>query len=107
MAGYAVESAIKVRLAEEFRRHTVPTKRQVDAVYSHDLDNLIAAARLKTDLETRGTANTLFRRNWDIVKTWRVESRYEPRRSAAEARGMLRAIADEPDGVLVWIRGYW
>ncbi|MDR3622407.1 MAG: hypothetical protein P4L85_23860 [Paludisphaera borealis] len=47
-----------------------------------------------------------FRANWKVVKEWAVTSRYDEK-SEAEARKLVAAITDEPNGVMIWIRNYW
>lgn len=104
MAGYAIECAIKVKLAEQFKKHTVPTQKQVNEVYSHDLEKLMGSAGLEANLKVDCQINPTLRRNWNIVKSWAVDTRYTPRRSQTEARAMLEAVAGPIDGVLSWLQ---
>jgi HEPN domain-containing protein len=107
MAGYAVECALKACIAQQFKRQTVPPKKLVDGVYQHDLTQLLGLADLSTRLGTASGSNLALSRNWDIVKGWRVESRYSPRRLRAEAHDLVAAVSDPNDGVLRWIQAFW
>jgi hypothetical protein len=107
MAGYAVECAIKVQIAARFLRHTVPTRQLFHGIYQHDLKELLAAAGLTEALKADSKADAALLRNWEIVKGWTVDTRYDPHRRFAEARDMLDAVAHPVNGVLSWIQRYW
>ena len=51
-------------------------------------------------------ANAALFDNWTEAKEWEETSRYE-QKSQQEAQAMYHAIANNPDGVLSWIRKHW
>jgi len=107
MVGYVIECALKARIAQRFARHTIPERQLLEGVYQHDLEKLLTVAGLRSDLNAAMSQNASLRNNWNIVKNWKVDSRYIPRRSRAEARDMLTAVSDPVNGVLSWIQAYW
>jgi len=52
LAGYAIECALKARIASQFRADEIPDKNLVNKVYVHDLANLLRLAGLEAELET-------------------------------------------------------
>ena len=106
LAGYAVECALKACIAKRTQEHDFPEKGS-GKYYSHDLEDLFAFARLKTDLDLALQANLAIRTNWDIVNNWSEESRYETGKTLQEATGLLTAIEDQTGGLLPWLRQRW
>jgi hypothetical protein len=105
LAGYAVECALKACIAKQKKRFEFPPKRQiVDKMYGHNLSTLLDLAGLKTQLDTAIAANADLAANWNTVKEWTVESRYET--SGLNGRDMYNAVTG-PNGVLPWIRLRW
>jgi hypothetical protein len=51
LAGYAVECALKARIAAEFRANEIPDKSRVNSIYTHNLRELLGLAGLKEELE--------------------------------------------------------
>jgi hypothetical protein len=111
VAGYVVECALKscvlarmVHTGWVFRE-----KVKVDDCLSHEFLKIIHIAGLTDELNARlktsAVAGDAFVTNWDSANQWRVNSRYEAR-TEIEARALYNAIADEPHGVLRWIRNY-
>jgi hypothetical protein len=111
--GYAVEFSLKscvlarmIHTGWVFLDHE---KGEADCK-THDFPRLIKFAGLLDDLNNRLKESVrvedAFVRNWDIVKAWKVDSRYDPK-TEVDARKLYCAITDEPDGVLKWIRNYW
>jgi HEPN domain-containing protein len=75
LAGYAVESALKVVVAGKFREDTIPLKRFVDNIHTHDLERLIREAGMDDDfLEAK--KHLVFRTHWQTVAEWKPEIRY-------------------------------
>ena len=105
LGGYAIECALKARIARETRRHEFPPKKSfVRAVYSHDLENLLKLAGLQDQLEKDMKANPGLAANWGVVKSWKEESRYVT--SGLKGKDFFDAIVG-PDGVLPWIKQRW
>jgi hypothetical protein len=113
VAGYAVECALKACL---LKRMVLTgwvfddSAKRVDECRTHDVFALIRIAGMQGDLDRIHAAGTpeglAFQANWKVVKKWNVASRYNER-SEAEAKELIAAITDEPDGVMTWIRNYW
>jgi HEPN domain-containing protein len=105
LAGYAVEIGLKAAIASQFRANTIPEKRFVIDIYSHDLRKLIEVAGLTQQLAVARQSNG-FDANWATIENWRPESRYVMV-GRASARAMVGAVDDPQDGVLHWIRSHW
>ncbi len=107
-AGYAVECALKAcLLARMIHTAWVFEERwKAQDCLTHDFTELIRLAGLTAELGTQMAAGGPFSRNWDESIKWKVTSRYESK-SETEAKVLYAAIADDPDGVLKWIRRYW
>jgi HEPN domain-containing protein len=105
LAGYAVECALKACIAKQRKRFEFPPKRSiVERMYSHNLDSLLDAADLKAQLEKEIAANPDFTANWNTVRDWTSESRYET--SGLNGKELYNAVTG-PNGVLPWIRLRW
>jgi hypothetical protein len=105
LAGYAVECALKACIAKQRRRFEFPPKRRsVDKMYSHNLETLVDVAGLGLQLKKQIAANPDFAANWNTVKDWTEESRYET--SGLNAKDLYNAVTG-PNGVLPWIRLHW
>lgn len=106
LSGLAVECAIKACIAKQIQRYTFPDKALAEQSWVHDLRKLLRAADLWAELEASMRTSTMLRANWRDIKDWRVDSRYQ---SANEitARDMLRAAAEQPAGVFLWVQARW
>jgi len=105
LAGYSIECALKACIARRTKRHDFPDKKAVDKSYTHNLEQLVAAAELKPLLDAEIQTNQAFALGWAVAKDWTEESRYE-RRGRQQARDLLRAVGAR-SGVLAWVRRYW
>ena len=104
LAGYSVECALKACLCKQIREHHFPP-RNTDKYYSHQLVTLAREAGVEEVLE----ANSDLRRNWNIVKDWSEQTRYELGEDSAKIRAerLMAAIADEDHGVLGCLFKHW
>lgn len=59
------------------------------------------------DWENERNADPLLQENWNIVKNWSEESRYQANRTEKEAQDYYSAVADVDHGVLRCIRNFW
>jgi len=107
MAGYAVECALKSCLAKRINKHDFPDRKLTNDCYTHDLQKLVNAADLKALLEGAYSSNTNLERNWEIVRDWSAEDRYNPNISRGEAHDLYRAITERRGGVFTWLRIHW
>jgi hypothetical protein len=107
IAGYAVECALKSRLAKHTREQDFPDKKRTLDAHTHSLVKLIELATLDEDLnKTQRVSNPALYSHWQIVKDWSEQSRYE-QFSEARARQLYLAITDADGGVLPWIKKDW
>ena len=105
LGGYAVECALKACIAKMARRHEFPLKADyVRRVYTHNLEELLRLANLEKQLERDMTTNPVLAGNWDVVRKWSEESRYQS--SGLDGRNLLAAVIG-PNGVLQWIKQHW
>jgi HEPN domain-containing protein len=107
LAGYAAELGLKAVLAGRFRGDEIPDKGFVNSIYTHSLATLVDRAGLKADLEARQRQDQRFATNWEVVKDWNEDSRYEiiPE---GDARELLEALSANPaSGVFQWIQMHW
>jgi hypothetical protein len=106
LAGYAVEFAFKACIAKQISGETIPEKKFILDIHTHDLSKLAGLAGLRNALQTEQDADREFHANWGIAAQWAPEVRYEPTdRSMAQL--LLGAIADPQHGVLQWIEKHW
>jgi HEPN domain-containing protein len=105
LAGFAVECALKACIAKKTRRHDFPAdKEYAGKVYTHNLDQLLKLAHLEAQLHQDMEGQPKLADNWNIVRDWKVDSRYET--SKLGGRNMTRAV-NSVDGVLQWIKLHW
>lgn len=106
LAGYSVELALKACIAKNFRSGVLPDKRFVLSIHTHKLEDLVAVAKLKNDMERIIAINSRFAGNWGRVKEWNEEARYEIWDIVA-ATELFEAISDSADGVLQWLKKHY
>lgn len=106
LAGYAVECGIKAVIAMSFRANVLPSLRFVQAIYKHDLVELLTLAGLKRDLDVAMAADVQLSANWAFASGWKETSRYE-RIDPFTANRMLAAVGDAEAGVLQWLKTRW
>ncbi|MER8975675.1 MULTISPECIES: hypothetical protein [unclassified Mesorhizobium] len=104
--GYAAEIAIKSRISRLFRPDTIPDKKFVQDIYSHDLNKLIALAGLSVELAESRAASPVFDGHWSAVSDWNEASRYDII-DVFEATAMRNAMVDEEQGIIRWLRERW
>lgn len=88
------------------QRYDFPDRDLAVRSYTHNLWQLVHAARLDVALRAELAGNPMFSAHLELVKSWSEQSRYE-RHGEHEARALYTAIADPNDGVLRWIRQSW
>jgi HEPN domain-containing protein len=106
LAGYAVECALKACVAKRTQEHDFPEKGSAK-YYSHDLEDLLDFAKLRTELEQVFVTDKSMRTNWTILQNWSEESRYERGKTDRDATDLLAAIEDSTGGLLPWLRQRW
>jgi HEPN domain-containing protein len=106
LAGYAVEAALKACIAKLMKSEEFPDKNFAEKCWTHNLQQLIALAGLKADLDTALRTDADLQDNWDCVKDWTESSRYA-RTPKAKAEQLFDAITDKRHGVLSWLKQRW
>lgn len=106
LSGYAVECALKARIASDFGRYAMPDLRLVKDSHTHHLPTLVKLADLDGALQAEQNTNAAFAVNWAVVKDWSEHSRYEFW-SEAKARDLYAAISARKDGVFPWLAKRW
>ena len=106
LAGYSVECALKACIAKDTRRHDFPDRDTVNKIYTHDLEKLVAAAKLEDERREQAKKDPVFRGNWDVVKQWSEQTRYR-RHDREIARKLVEAIGHREHGILAWIKRHW
>lgn len=106
LAGYVVEFALKACIAKQTRIHDFPEKQRAIDSWQHDPNKLINTADLQTERNREISADKTFEANWNVVKDWKVDSRYE-HTDRRKAEALIQAISDKRHGVLRWLRRHW
>ena len=101
LAGYAVEFALKIRIiAQLMTSNSFPDRKTVENFYKHELTVL----RKLADLDVEMDKDTAVSPQWDIVKDWSEQTRYEIGKAEKVATDLYDAIEK---GVLPWIKARW
>lgn len=106
LAGYVVECALKACIAKQTRIHDFPEKQRALDSWQHDPTKLIDTARLKTERDREINADKRFAANWNVVKDWKENSRYN-HTDQRKAEALIQAISDKRHGVLRWLKRHW
>jgi hypothetical protein len=106
-AGLAVECALKARIAGQTVEHEFPDKERAAKAFTHNLESLMKLAGLESALEAQRRASAGFEENWNRIKEWKVEWRYEQLIGEPEATTFVQSVADATDGMLPWLRARW
>ncbi len=101
LAGYAVECRLKAYVLAHIERTGIifEDKRFVENCFTHDLERLMKAADLGAVFGLDIAANAALGLNWDIVRRWNVDRRYQAT-SEADARNLFEAVTHHANGVL-------
>ncbi|MFN7010133.1 MAG: hypothetical protein ACK4PN_08875 [Allorhizobium sp.] len=104
--GYAVEIALKARLARYFRADFIPDKKFVNDIYTHNLSRLVELSGLQFELRDEQRRSPRFNAHWSTVSDWSENARYDMI-DQFSAAAMRNAVAGEQDGVFEWLRNRW
>jgi hypothetical protein len=108
IAGYAIEFALKARIAAQFRADEIPDKNLVNNVHTHKLADLLRLAGLETELEAARRDDAELDRRWSTIKNWNEQARYN-----AWTKDQAADIIDAMDGsegslgVFQWLSARW
>lgn len=106
LGGYSIELALKACIADRMSHHTIPDKKFILAVHTHNLAELVGVAGLKLELRKKEDADPQFSAYWGVVAKWTPESRYESTDSMT-CQLFLSGISHNVHGVLPWIKTFW
>ena len=104
-AGYAVECALKAKIAKEFREHEIPELKRIQNIYTHDLGALLKQADLTEALDAEKQAASDIYQRWEVIKTWSESARYKVW-TADVASAMMDAVEGD-GGILKWLQKRW
>ena len=102
-----MECGLKACIARRTQRYEFPSRHTVNESHTHDLEKLLRLAGLERALAQDARARAALGVNWDTVKDWTEQSRYDVTMDMRRARDLYRAITGRRDGVLPWVRRYW
>lgn len=68
LAGYAIECAIKARIAGQFRANEIPERKLINNIYTHDLSKLLELAGLQAEIDLATQGDDDFRQKWTVVR---------------------------------------
>jgi HEPN domain-containing protein len=108
VAGYAIECALKARIAAQFRENEIPDKSLVNRIYTHDLTELLRLAGLEAELDVARNNDATINRRWSLVKNWNEQARY-----SFWTKEQAEAIIDAIDGaagiggLFEWLSTRW
>jgi HEPN domain len=105
LAGYAIECALKAKIAAEFREGEIPELRRVQSIYTHDLSALLGLSGLRDELDAERDNNPRLYERWAIIKTWSEKTRYEI--CSEESASAIMSAVDGDEGLLQWLRNRW
>jgi HEPN domain-containing protein len=109
LAGYAVECGLKAcvlaRVAVE-PEVIFGDRRFSEKCWTHGVLELVKLADLEGVRITDMAANPVLEKNWLVVEDWSENARYQAA-SYQMARKLYKAITDNRNGVMGWIRAHW
>lgn len=103
LIGYAVECALKACIVRHLPPRAMSDRKTINAFYTHDLDQLLALAELKSDL----LADADRHKCWLTVRDWSEQARYRGDVTSDAAHGLYRDCTRPGGGVLPWLRRRW
>jgi hypothetical protein len=107
LAGYALECAFKACIAKKVNQFDFPNKKLAEDSYSHDLTKLVGVAGLKQELLQKEREDQEFALNWAVAKDWSEQARYDFNIGQTKANDLYRAITNDNNGVLLWLKTFW
>lgn len=106
LGGYAIELSLKAFIANSFQSGTIPDRKHVESIYTHDLAKLVEVAGLKLERLARAKNDAAFARHWEYVAEWTESARYTIV-DEEKAHTLIDALRDPDHGVFEWIKTHW
>lgn len=104
--GYAVELGLKARLSLSFLANTIPDRKFVNDIHTHELEKLVRLAGLDVVLREDRANFPRFDAYWSKAAEWSEQSRYVIIDQLSATR-MYLAMTDQQDGVFSWLQKHW
>ncbi len=105
--GYAIECALKSCIAKRVKEFDFPDKKFANECWVHDIQKLINLAGLKDKLDIAINADATFGANWNLIKDWSEEARYNASVTRRKAEEFFEAGHNPRNGILIWIKTNW
>lgn len=109
LAGYAVECGLKscvLKRLSGFPEVIFEDKMYSKNCWTHNIEDLLDLAGLKSDRNAAIGAAPPLAANWAIVSKWSEATRYQMK-TQPEAQALCNAITDPATGVMEWIKARW
>jgi len=109
LAGYALETALKARICKILQVNYPPNNSLSRAFFTHNIEDLVILAGLKSKFDALLSSNLNFRTNWSVLTDWSEQFRYKRigTNSMQDAKDIIDALEDRNDGILTWLRKQW
>jgi HEPN domain-containing protein len=104
--GFGIEIALKARIARVFQAETIPDRKFVSDIYTHDLDKLVSLAQLAGELGSARKESPQFDAYWSTASDWSEQSRYDMI-DVFRATALKNAVLDPDQGIMQWLRNHW
>ncbi len=109
LIGYAVECGLKSCVLARVAAHPeiiFKDRNFSRSAWTHDVEGLLFVAGIRADRDADASANPGLYTNWQIVKDWNEDSRYQ-QKTRADAQSLFDAVTDAKDGVMPCMRARW
>ncbi|MDQ7090631.1 MAG: HEPN domain-containing protein [Methylococcales bacterium] len=106
LAGYALECTLKACITKQVRAFDFPDKKLANDSYTHDLTKLLKISNLNQKLREEENRSLAFKLNWNIVKSWSEEARYDCTITPIKAKEFFEAVTNNESGVLPWLKNF-
>lgn len=102
LIGYAVECGLKACVLTRVGAHpevVYEDRKFSNDAWTHDIERLVVMADIKTARDADAAANVALYQNWQWIKNWSEESRYE-QNGQPEADRLIHAVIDANSGAM-------
>jgi HEPN domain-containing protein len=108
LSGYSLECALKSCILAHVERTGAIflDKKYAEKCWTHNIVELVKQAGIALERDRATGTNPALYQNWIEVIDWSEASRYEVT-NQTDAEALYKALTNNPDGVLPWIKTYW
>lgn len=110
LLGYVIETALKARICKILNQDYPDSGDMSKSFLTHKFDTLVKLGGLQKTLDEELNRNVTFKTNWSLVTdNWNEALRYKSIGSVskAEIEYLIKALDDDVDGILKWIKKKW